>query len=177
MMYRQITSAERYALGVLRRQGLCAAAIARALGRHRSTIGREVRRNRAHADGSYRPQLADWYAGGRRSRSRRNQRFTTPDRALVAAFLWEQWSPEQVVGYLRRHGILRISHETIYRFVWTDWRQGGQLYTQLRGARRAAPAPQTLWHTRVPRARGREAAHRHATGGRRAADPGRALGG
>ncbi len=125
MMYRQITSAERYALGVLRRQGLSAAAMARALGRHRGTIGREVRRNRAHADGSYRPQLADWYAGGRRARSRRNQRFTTPDLALVAAFLWEQWSPEQVVGYLRRHALLAISHETISRFIWAHWRHGG----------------------------------------------------
>ena len=70
-MYRQITFAERYTLGVLRRRGLSAAEIARALGRHRSTIGREVRRNRAASDGGYRPQLADWYARGRRSRSRR----------------------------------------------------------------------------------------------------------
>ncbi len=62
MLYRQITFEERYTVGLLRQQGLSAAAIARTLGRHRSTIGREVRRNRAHSDGTYRPQLADWYA-------------------------------------------------------------------------------------------------------------------
>ena len=39
-MYRQITFAERYTLGLLRQQGLVPAAIARVLGRHRSTIGR-----------------------------------------------------------------------------------------------------------------------------------------
>ena len=75
MMYRQITFAERYTLGLLRRRGLSAAAIAQVLGRHRSSIGREIRRNRAASDGGYRPQLADWYARGRRSRSRRNRRF------------------------------------------------------------------------------------------------------
>src|SRR5438874_1646241 len=45
MTYRQITYAERYTLGLLRQGGLAPAAIARVLGRHRSTIGREVRRN------------------------------------------------------------------------------------------------------------------------------------
>ncbi len=79
MLYRQITVAERYTLGLLRRRGLSRAAIARVLGRHRSTIGREVQRNRAHSDGSYRPELADWYACGRRSRSRRNHQFTATD--------------------------------------------------------------------------------------------------
>ena len=64
MTYHQITFAERYTLGLLRQRGLAPAAIARVLGRHRSTIGREVRRNRAHSDATYRPQLADWYARG-----------------------------------------------------------------------------------------------------------------
>ena len=59
MTYCQITAAERYTLGLLRRQGLPAAAVARILGRHRSTLGRELHRNRTRHDGSYRPQLAD----------------------------------------------------------------------------------------------------------------------
>ena len=79
MMYHQITCAERYTLGVLRRGGLSPAAIARTLGRHRSTILREVRRNSAHSDGPYRPPLADWYARGRRSHSRRNQQFSAAE--------------------------------------------------------------------------------------------------
>jgi len=136
MTYRQITFAERYTLGALRRQGLTPAAIARALGRHRSTIGREVRRNRKVCDGGYRPQLADWYARGRRWRSRRNGRFSAADLGLVRSLLGQQWSPEQIAGRLRREGRLRISHETIYRYVWADKAQGGQLYTHLRWAQR-----------------------------------------
>ncbi len=101
MNYRQITYAERYTLGLLRRQGLSPAAIACVLGRHRSTIIREVRRNRTRHDGGYRPQLADWYARGRRSRSRRNRQFGPADWNRVQALLREDWSPEQVAGWLR----------------------------------------------------------------------------
>ncbi len=50
MLYHQITFAERYTLGLLRQRGLSTAAIARLLHRHRSTIGREVWRNRAHSE-------------------------------------------------------------------------------------------------------------------------------
>jgi IS30 family transposase len=50
MLYRQISFAERYTLGLLRQRGLTAAAIARVLGRHRSTIGREVSARPAATD-------------------------------------------------------------------------------------------------------------------------------
>jgi len=136
MLYRQITFAERYTLGLLRQRGLCPAAIARVLGRHRSTIGRELGRNRAHSDGTYRPQLADWYARGRRSRSRRNRQFSSTEWAQVQELLREDWSPDQVAGWLRRFRLLSISHETIYRYIWADKHAGGTLYQHLRGARK-----------------------------------------
>ena len=136
MLYHQITSAERYTLGLLRQRGWTSAAIARIMGRHRSTIGREVRRNGTPRDGCYRPQLADWYACGRRSRSRRNRRFTPADWARIQGLLREDWSPEQVAGWLRRHHELAISHETIYRYVWAEKRAGGTLYQHLRGSRK-----------------------------------------
>jgi IS30 family transposase len=136
VIYRQITYEERYTIGLLRRQGLTPAAIARVLERHRSTVLREIRRNRSTSDGTYRPQLADWYARGRRSRSRRNQRFSATDLSVVSGLLALDWSPEQIAGYLHRHGLLRISHETIYRHIWADKRRGGALYRHLRGAQK-----------------------------------------
>src|SRR3989442_389667 len=136
MLYRQITFAERYTLGLLRQGGLVPAAIARVLGRHRSTIGREVRRNGTPRDGCYRPQLADWYARGRRSQARRNRRFSPADWERIQVLLRADWSPEQVAGRLRLERELAISHETIYRYVWADKRRGGTLYTHLRGARK-----------------------------------------
>jgi IS30 family transposase len=123
-------------LAALRKQGLNRAEIARSLGRHRSTISRELRRNSTRADGRYRAGTAQERTQGRRSRSRRNQHFTPQDFAVVNELLCRQWSPEQVAGHLARLGHLSISHETIYRHVWRDKREGGLLYTHLRGARK-----------------------------------------
>ncbi len=156
MKYRQITLEERYTLTVLRREGYTMAAIARLVGRHRSTISREIRRNGKRSDGYYRPQLADWYARGRRSRSRRNQRFSKADLRRVKKLLRKRWSPEQIAGYLRLHRILQISHETIYRYIWADRRKGGTLYTHLRGAQK-----QRRKRYRSYDSRGRLASKRH----------------
>lgn len=136
MTYCQLTSAERYMLAALRRQGLNPAEIARALGRHRSTVCREVSRNSTRVDGRYRAFTAQERTNGRRSRSRRNLRFSAEDFAQVEELLCRQWSPEQVAGHLARLGHLSISHETIYRHIWRDKRAGGLLYTHLRGARK-----------------------------------------
>jgi IS30 family transposase len=133
--YHQLTSEERYAIATLRKQGLVPAAIALALGRHRSTIYREIKRNR-RKDGGYRWFTAGEKTRGRRSRSRRNQRFTPADWELVESWLREDFSPDQVSGWLLRFRLLSISHETIYRHVWDDRRRGGALYRHLRGAQK-----------------------------------------
>ncbi len=101
-----------------------------------------------------------------RGRARRNQRFTAADFAHVRRYLERQCSPEQVAGYLRRVGALRISHETIYRHVWADRRGGGTLYQHLRGARKQRRKRYGRYDSR-----GRLAGKRHrraAGGGRRA---------
>jgi IS30 family transposase len=134
MAYHQITSEERYMLSALRRQGLNQAEIARTLGRHRSSISRELRRNHSTWDGGYRPFVASHRTRARRSCSRRNQRFTQEDFRLVDSLLRKRWSPEQISGRLRREGKLSISHETIYIHVWSDKERGGRLYEYLRCA-------------------------------------------
>jgi IS30 family transposase len=135
MTYAQITPHERYAISLLRKQGLRAAEIARQLGRHRSTIGREVRRNAWREDGrTYRAFKAQGYTNRRRRNSRRNAQFGAADWALVESVLREDFSPEQVVGWFARFRILTISHETIYRYIWLDMKRGGSLHVHLRRA-------------------------------------------
>lgn len=133
MKYCQLTTGERYELSALRKQRMSASGIARALGRHRSTIIREIKRN-SRKDGGYRPSTADEMTRGRRSRSRRNRQFGDEQWALVVARLEDLWSPEQIEGRFARDGLLRISHETIYRYIWQDRVDGGSLYSFLRGA-------------------------------------------
>jgi transposase, IS30 family len=133
MTYTQITLQERYAISALRKLGYTGAAIARELGRHRSTVSREVRRNVWREDGrTYRAFKAQGYTNRRRRVSRRNTQFGNADWALVERLLCEDWSPEQIVGRCARVGVLRISHETIYRRIWKDKARGGTLWTHLR---------------------------------------------
>lgn len=133
-MSAQITLEERYAIAVLKKRGLSVRAIARELARAPSTISRELSRNRTRHDGAYRYELADSYARTRRSRSRRNTRFSQDDWDLVEQLLSLQWSPEQISGWLKLQGMLSISHETIYLRIWRDKDAGGQLWTHLRQA-------------------------------------------
>lgn len=163
MTYRQITSEERYILATLRKQGFNQSEIARELGRHRSTICRELQRNSARWDGHYRPSKAIERTAGRRSRSRRNQRFTRRDLQLVDSHLRQLWSPEQICSRLR--GILSISHETIYRHVWRDRMLGGSLYTHLRGAHKKRRKRYAAYDSR-----GRLAGKRHISERPRAAE-------
>ena len=132
MRYTQITSNERYTLGVLRRQGFTDAEMARALGRHRSTIGREFQRNHSEYDGAYRPSIAQERTNGRRVRSRRNSHFGAVEWQLVDRLLREKFSPEQISGWLRLLNVLEISHQTIYTHVKLDKSNGGQLWKHLR---------------------------------------------
>jgi len=95
--YHQLTQEERYLITAQRMCGQSNAAIARGLGRHPSTISRELRRNATTHDGEYRAEKAHSYAVARRRRCRRRARFSTADMAEVARLLRRKWSAEQIL--------------------------------------------------------------------------------
>lgn len=132
-MSAQITLEERYAMWALKKQRLSIRAIARELGRAPSTVSRELSRNR-RPSGRYDPGVAHSYTVARRRRSRRNTHFSTDEWILVEHLISLDWSPEQVSGWLKLHGIMSISHETIYLRVFRDKAKGGELWTHLRQA-------------------------------------------
>lgn len=159
MRYHQITPAERYTLATLRKQvpALSMAAIARLMGRHRSTISREIARNSSRRDRVYRVYHAQYETNLRRSRSGRNRRFGLADWDLVVRLLHERLSPDQISGRLRLEGRLEISYESIYRFIRRDKKRGGTLFRLLR-----QPAKWRKRHAGAEK-RGRLAGKRHIT--------------
>ena len=136
MKYRQLSLEERYEIGAMRRQRIGMAEIAKHLGRHRSTLYREVKRNQSVHDGGYRPSHAVEKASGRQHRSRRNWRYGPAEFAPIEVLLREELSPEQIVGRRKLEGQSVMSHETIYRWIWRDKRCEGSLWRHLRGARK-----------------------------------------
>jgi IS30 family transposase len=132
MAYHQLTQEERYCITAQLISGHSKADIARALGRHPSTISRELRRNATHHDSKYRAEKAHSYAVARRRRCRRRAHFSTTAMATVVRLIRRKWSPEQIAGDLARRGRLRISHETIYRRIRWDKQVGGDLWRHTR---------------------------------------------
>lgn len=49
----------------------------------------------------------------------------------IEVMLYQDWSPEQISGVLKKEGI-NISHERIYQYIWADKKSGGILYKHLR---------------------------------------------
>ncbi len=121
MAYHQITLLERVLIWDYLRQGKSAGEVAQELGRHRSTIYREVARNCSRTDGFYRFQQADSAAHTRRSRSRRNRRLTDQDWDLVETLLkQEDWSPEQIAGRMGLERLLPASPSSAVQWAKLD---------------------------------------------------------
>ena len=99
--------------------------IAASLGRAPSTVSRELKRNGGH--GRYRAAAADqraWHCALRPKTCKLARHGEL--RQLVAARLQENWSPEQVAGWLKHtypdDEAYRVSHETIYRSLFVQAR-------------------------------------------------------
>jgi len=108
--------------------------IAELLGRHRSTIYREIKRHTWR--NGYRAKPAQRVSDYRRRQLRYTYKLDYEVQALIIWGLKNGLSPEQIVGRLRRERKISICHETIYRYVDFNRRKGGTLYKRLRNWRR-----------------------------------------
>lgn len=127
--YKQLTLEERYQISGLLKARQTRAEIARSMGRHKSTIGREIRRNRASY--GYRPRLAHRRAC-ERIEGKAGTRISDRTWAEVEEMINRQWSPEQISGRRALEGKPTVSHEWIYQRIYRDKEAGGKLYLNLR---------------------------------------------
>ncbi|MDR1199779.1 MAG: IS30 family transposase [Prevotellaceae bacterium] len=128
---KHLTQEQRYTIARMLQARCTRKEICVAIGKDKSVISRELRRN-SHNRG-YSPTLAQKYADERKERFKRKRAFTESIQGQVVKYLQEeQWSPEQIVGRARRNGLPMVSHERIYQHIRADKAQGGTLYRQLR---------------------------------------------
>jgi IS30 family transposase len=122
MTYTHLTREERYQIYALKKAGHTQYEIAKVLARSKSTISRELARNRGGR--GYRPKQAQWLAEERRAMNARTIDDATWQFACER--LREEWSPDQISQHAE------ISIETVYQRVYADKRAGGSLWKYLR---------------------------------------------
>ena len=138
MSYTHLTPQDRYVISHLKVAGYSIREIARRLNRHHSTISREIKRN-----GPTYPGGVYWYyfvnpdVEKKRHQARSYRRQNHPPLVeYVDEKLREDWPPEVITHRLRsdfpHDERMRVSHETIYRWVYIDTEQGGTLFRHLR---------------------------------------------
>lgn len=129
---KHLTVKQRYALKAYLKCNKSKSEIAKLLNVDRSTIYRELRRN-SRKRGSYDPDFAEEQAKERKDRLCTYRKFDVAMQKRIDHWIKEeQWSPEQIVGYCRKHSIAMVSHERIYQYIRKDKLSGGTLYKHLR---------------------------------------------
>ncbi|MET4050660.1 MULTISPECIES: IS30 family transposase [unclassified Rhodococcus (in: high G+C Gram-positive bacteria)] len=144
-----LTLVEREAISRAIAAGDTVRSIASALDRAPSTVSREIKRNGGR--GSYRAAAAHDRAGVQAKRPKLCLLKRNPAlRDKVVSMLDDEWSPEQIVGHLRLHHAneteLAISHETIYRSIYTT-RWGVIPQKLCKKLRTRRPIRKNKWHS------------------------------
>ena len=137
MGYKQLDFEKRCQICGLWKAGYNQSEIAKEIGVHKSTISREFRKNitfvrTALGSWQYKPSYAQEYTNERHKKKRKHVKFIKEIEGFVREKLLQEWSPEQISGYAKRHHLFSVSHERIYQFILADKEEGGNLYKHLR---------------------------------------------
>lgn len=133
MNYTQLTREQRYQIYALKKAGQNQTQIAQVVGCHKSTISRELVRNRGLK--GYRPFQADELAYDRQCDAYR-ARIAWETWQEVERLLRQDWSPQQISGRLKLEKKPTVSHECIYLYIYAEKRRGGTLHQHLRSQKK-----------------------------------------
>ncbi|MDY3935824.1 MAG: IS30 family transposase [Prevotella sp.] len=130
-MHHHLKSQQRYVIATLFQNGYTRTKIAETIGVSPSTISREINRN-SGSRGHYNWKTAQKNADYKKKRKLGNRGIAQEIKdEAIRLLVEEQWSPEQISAILKAQG-MEISHETIYKIVRVDKKNGGELYKHCR---------------------------------------------
>ena len=132
--YQQLRKEERFYIWQALRAGNTQKHVAEALGRHPSTICRELKRNTYAQCHMYTYHWALQIVKYRKldTKQHKHRKLTDELVPVIDQLLRRYLSPEQVSGYLKKHHDIGLSHETIYRYIYQDAARHTQLKPFLR---------------------------------------------
>lgn len=120
--YHQLTKEERFYIWNALRNGSTQKQVAEMLCRHPSTICREIKRNKYRQCKIYTYhwalEILKWRK--RRVAKTKHCKLNQTKKNMIEQLIRCYLSPEQVSGYLKTHHGISISHETIYRYIYSD---------------------------------------------------------
>jgi IS30 family transposase len=114
------------------KQGYKHIEIAIAIGKDKSVISRELKRNSDSRSGIYKDELAHRKYTKRQKEKHKHRKFTLEMQSEIETLLREDYSPEQVTGTLLKQGKQVVSIERIYQHIWEDKKDKGNLHSHLR---------------------------------------------
>jgi IS30 family transposase len=129
---KHLTLEQRYEISAMYKNGALQKDIAKALQKDKSTISRELKRNRDGRNGQYRASLAQTKCERRHKEKPKKVYFTVEIQQFIDEWINEEYSPEQIAGRAILQGFKCVSVERIYQYVWDDKKHGGILYKKLR---------------------------------------------
>lgn len=127
---RQLAQTQQYQIHACYDLGMSQRQIGRELSLHSSTISRELRRSTT-SDG-YGPEQAQALSDHRRSVAWKCTKRLPSMIAAVVIRLREEWSPEQISGFMPPLAGEGVSHQWIFALIWDDKAQGSNLWRHLR---------------------------------------------
>lgn len=130
-MSQHMSTEERIKIETLLSLGTSTKQIALYLGRHRSTIYRELHRP-GICDKQY--NAVAYHNQARQNMGRKLEKSPSEEIILLVnkKILDEQWSPEQISNWLKLHDHESVSHTWIYQHIAQDKIAGGELHNHMR---------------------------------------------
>ncbi len=127
-----LTLKQRYEIEICLTKKMSFTEIGDQIGKNKSVISREIRRNYDLRNNEYKADLANNKALSRHRLKSKRKYWTAEIKQYVQTQIEIDFSPEQIVGRAKIDKVDCVSHERIYQFIWQDKKDGGKLYKHLR---------------------------------------------